>query len=246
MNSLVKDTFLRGEQYIKYKNPVNKIILSSFPRSGNTALRLALSQALQGRFVSVEEIDRVTIDPYASSKKNIKALLQREQSIIKWHGFPMSFHTHNKIIHVYRHPIDTCRSYYTYQRYRHHYIDLKPSEYIEQFLTTGDPSYGRWDYHLHVWKNLCSSCNGVLINFEDLVSNPQLVARSIQSKFLIDDFNDTKFVESISARRTSAKKNKGTDFFKSTEGHDEFNEELEKYHARFVSFIDLYDNVRMI
>ena len=178
MYSLAKDTFLQGEQYIKYKNPISKIILSSFPRSGNTALRLALAQALEGRSVSVEEIDRVTIDPYASSKKNIKTLLQRDQSIIKWHGFPMSFHTYNKIIHVYRHPIDTCRSYYTYQRYRHQSIDLNPSEFIEQFLTTGDPSYGRWDYHLHVGK-IYAVPSGILVNFENLVSNPQLVAHTI-------------------------------------------------------------------
>jgi len=65
----VKNSILRGELYIIQKNPKNKIFICSYPRSGNTVMRLALAQGLLNRHVDVSEVDKVTVEPYASKKK---------------------------------------------------------------------------------------------------------------------------------------------------------------------------------
>ena len=243
--SSLKKHFSRGENYIKNLHPKNKIILSSFPRCGNTALRLSLSQALQQRKVVVSEIDRVTIDPYASTKSNINKIIEKENSIIKWHGFPMPFHAFNKIIYIYRNPIDTCRSYYTYQKYRHQTTQLTPREYIKQFTIDGDPSYGRWDHHILAWKGLCEMTGGVLIDFDTFIVNPSIFAKKIKSNCSIDVFDEELFLDSLSSCRSSAKKNKGADFFKSTIGHKDFNMELENLSGYFDAFNDLYGRLSM-
>ena len=242
-NKLGRNYLLSGESSIIDRKPQNQIFICSYPRSGNTAMRLALAQGLLNRRVNVSEIDKVTVEPYASKKKFIDELFNQQNTIIKWHGLPSNIHEFNRIIYLYREPIKACRSYYTYLKYRHQVFTSSPDEFIDNFLTGTLDNFGRWDTNVQLWKAFIENNGGCFLNFDNVIGNPEKTFESIYPKINAPDFNKHKFLESFSLDRKSSKKGKNAEFFKSTKGHDEFENALQYRISEFDKFQSIYQQL---
>lgn len=239
----VKNSILSGESYIIQKNPKNKIFICSYPRSGNTVMRLALAQGLLNRHVDVSEVDKVTVEPYASKKSDIDNLIQEKNCIIKWHGLPSYVHQSNKIIYLYRDPVKACRSYYTYMKYRHQTYSSRARDFIDEFIDGKLDSFGRWDINVQLWKTFINNNGGCFLDFDNMISDPGLIYDSIQSVYQIEGFDKKCFVESFLVDRKSSKKGKNAEFFKSTKGHDEFEKDLIGKKVDFQNFLKIYGHL---
>lgn len=240
LKKTIKDSLISGESYVIQKKPQNNIFICSYPRSGNTVMRLAMAQGLLNRSVDVSEIDKVTVEPYASKKSDINNLVKEKNCIIKWHSLPSSIHQSNKIIYLYRDPIKVCRSYYTYKKYRHQTFSSRANEFIDEFINGTLDSFGRWDINVQLWKTFINNNGGCFLDFDNMINDPGLIYDSIQNFYQIDDFDKKYFTESFLMERKSSKKGKNAEFFKSTKGHDEFEEALLSKKDKFLNFQQIY------
>lgn len=243
LKNVLNSYFLNGENLIEKKAPKNKLFICSYPRSGNTVMRLALAQGLLSRTVQVSEIDRVTVEPYASKKKDIDILFKQNNAIIKWHGLPSHIHEFNNIIYLYREPTKACRSYYTYLKYRHQAFTSGPDVFIDKFLNGTLDNFGRWDIHVQLWKAFIENNGGCFLNFDSVIGSAEKTLESIYSEFKLSDFDKQSFLDSFTLDRKSSKKGKNAEFFKSTKGHDEFENALQRRMPDFDKFQSIYQQL---
>ena len=237
-------TYLRrklasDETFISSLNVRNNIFICSFPRSGNTALRLALTEACSNEIIEVKKIDNATIDLYQSPIDLITKLETSSQNIIKWHGYPYPVHERNNCIYVYREPVSVCRSYYSYLKYRHGKTDLTADGFVDQFLNEGDRYFGSWSMHLKLWHCFSQNSNSIFCSFKQLTEEPWKVAEDIKIKFCITDLDVGRFVASINKKRSAINAN-GVDFFGETKGHNEIDASIDKRRQQFDKLKDEY------
>ena len=234
--------FSTDETYALPLNISNSTFLSSFPRSGNTAFRLAMAAATSGDIMEPTKIDEVTIDLFQTKIKKIIEIKKSSNCIVKWHGYPYPMHDHNYCIYVLRDPISVCRSYYTYQTYRWKTSNKSPREYVSDFLHFGDEIFGTWSNHVSLWSTYCRKTDNLIVSFDDLIHRPEKICSQIKVTTKYETFDEEKFCEAINTK-VSLKNKNGIDFFGEKRGHDEIMLEIDRQKESFSLLEELYKSV---
>ena len=144
--------------------------LSSFPRSGNTWVRLIL-----------EELGLRTGSIYKSDGVHSRSL---RGDVIKTHSLDTLMY--KKAILLVRNPFSTIASYWTYSKYTPSDLGMLPQFAIATFE--------QWFDHLECWH----SFNGelLIVQYENLCAEPQSTVRSIMD-FLAKPASDHEIISAI-------------------------------------------------
>lgn len=158
----------------KYIPKRNDVLLVSYPRSGNTWMRVMLAELLYGESGDgLRDLQYYIPDVYLKFERD--KLIETDFHIVKSHH---PFHVtnsdesiRNRIIYLIRDPRDVVLSHFRYQKYNREYrYDF------EKFLS--DWLCGRiwpcsWQEHVNSWMNERDHLEIVvcLIRYEDLLSN---------------------------------------------------------------------------
>lgn len=156
-----------------YFNP-NHIWLASFPRSGNTWLRLMMHELLLNEPSDRNKI-RLSI-PDIHNKWDIFNLNQAKTHFVKTH-FPYRKYCKN-IIYIIRNPLDVIYSYWNLET-KVNQSPLSLEEIIYRETQFGG-IYGRWDKHIisYLDSNLSPS-HLLLIYYENLILEPLTILQKI-------------------------------------------------------------------
>jgi hypothetical protein len=157
------------------------IWLASYPRSGNTFLRILLKHAFNLETYSVYgDVNDIAGDstfaeivghkPLPENFDLDKARASSELFIIKTHDYPS---THpDKAIYLVRDGRECAVSYW-------HYLQSFISDSFSlNDVLYGDVRFGLWGDHIHQWDPI-NRPNTLVISFEDLVANPMSKIPSI-------------------------------------------------------------------
>ncbi|KGF96673.1 aryl sulfotransferase [Prochlorococcus marinus str. MIT 9201] len=234
LRSFFFKAFSIDESYFSVFKPKNPLFIVSYPRSGNTLLRIALAESLKRQELKIENIDKYSIDLFQTNFLSLLKQNKLQMQLVKWHGFPMPLHEGAKLIYIHRDPKNVCKSYYSYLRYRHKKINKSSKDFIENFLGKNKDIFGSWENHFLLWKDFIKSEKGLIIDFDDLIHNKELVFDEIKKYCKSDYFNKEWFLKSINKKR-SFKNKGGVDFFKSKAGHEDFNKAIEEYEDKFIA-----------
>jgi hypothetical protein len=158
--------------------------LASYPRSGNTWLRVLLAQAIYGRVRNTEDVvERV---PSIHDAINGKHLMKRQAIVLKTHWpyketLPFKGEAAGAI-YIVRHPADVMASALRYRfMVKGHQVETAASDQLERtarewvkvyLANRGAPGwiregFGRWDRHANSWID-CQTMPVHLVRYEDL------------------------------------------------------------------------------
>lgn len=152
------------------------IMLVSYPKSGNTWVRMIIAFLLydSNRIKSLADLDHLVPDIYKGIPRNKHYSNPR---VIKTHqpfGFrhellQKNFYTKN--IYIVRHPLDVIRSYFDFQynlwgENRETSIDIFALKIVNGVIG------GSWQENVLSWKAMEEDLEILFIRYEDLVANP--------------------------------------------------------------------------
>lgn len=200
-------------------------VVASYPRSGNTYIRLCVAYHLFNRISDEKEIDNFVIDPYQTTARRALKLLANKKSFVKWHALPMRYPIQTKVLYVERDPIRVFYSLYSYLKYRHRQIDSTPEEYTKKFMSSGFGTFGNVKSHHQIWSAYARNNENVRsVRFEDMLRDDAVLRPSLE--FLLGTMikpsqlakiRDSVSAESVQERQTDSSSN----FFFSKDGHEE-------------------------
>ena len=148
--------------------------LASYPRSGNTFLRIILNKMFGVQTYSLYN-DMLDIGSDSSTKEVVghellpddfdieEARAAKKTYFIKTHDVPLN--EMDKVIYIVRDGRESTLSYFNYKK-----TYFGSTENILSMLY-GDTPYGIWSDHLKAWRPN-SRQNTLLIRYEDLISDP--------------------------------------------------------------------------
>lgn len=159
--------------------------LASYPRSGNTFLRILLkskfdleSYSLYGDKRDIArntDLSEIVGHQDVSTEEKFRELeTDDELHVVKTHDMPPE--NFEKAIYVIRDGRDSCASYTHYLR---DYSDVDAT-FLD--VATGNVPFGTWSDHVKIWRTQPSS-KVLFLNFEELTKNPDQQAEVI-GKFL--------------------------------------------------------------
>ncbi|GMQ47896.1 sulfotransferase domain-containing protein [Vibrio sp. 10N] len=196
-----------------------KVEISSYPKSGNTWFRHLVESALRENF----DINYLPIDIHEkgfSEKKNesICDFEGRDFFIYKSHILNNNMEKPNKIIHIYRHPLDVFLSALNYlyhqsdkfseERKRQLFLNGVPKgvdkivedsqldHYFEEYLNTVGENFwpGMLSEKSNYFEYNLSAIqldNVISVKYEDLIQNPkQITLEVLNATFGTDDFTE--------------------------------------------------------
>lgn len=140
------------------------IILASYPKSGNTWIKMLLVH-----LKTQKNIDFDNVDDYAPGLN--EAFYSQERVIVKTHENARFIpKLKNKIIYIYRHPESVIKSYYKHN-FREGMGVSDPNKFAEECLNGSRDGYGSWDSHVESYVEL-NAGNVLFINYENFLENP--------------------------------------------------------------------------
>lgn len=164
--------------------------LASYPRSGNTWLRVLLANVLYSDIASSDQVAELVPNIHHGITGN--HLMQRRAVIIKTHwlygpGIPLKGETVGAIYAV-RNPVDVMASALRHQ-FMIDFIHAKmptpealgrmARRWVKVYLANrGAPQwvksgFGRWDAHVQSWTQECTTIPVHVVRYEDLRAEPQ-------------------------------------------------------------------------
>ena len=167
------------------------VFLVSYPRSGNTWVRLIIANILfpQRDIKSLRELELLVPGLHRYTKYNYRSVSNK--LVIKSHfSRPCNPNTgtHNPVIYVVRNPVDVAKSYFDYKLKNN---DLTRDLSIEAFvdmLVNGAIFPCSWSEHVSSWVGAPYSGKLLLVKYEDLLEDTTSEIRNIAS-FLDHDLS---------------------------------------------------------
>jgi len=157
------------------------IMVTSYPKSGNTWTRFLVANLISVEAVTFENIERIVPDIYQWDDAKLKTV--GHPRILKSHEYLDP--RYGKVIYIARDPRDVCVSYY----YHHIKFKLIPENYpiddfVEGFLHGEWDSFGSWRENVGGWLGARQEDSDfLLLRYEDLLGQP-LVEMSRVNVFL--------------------------------------------------------------
>ncbi|MTJ11409.1 sulfotransferase domain-containing protein [Anabaena sp. UHCC 0187] len=160
-----------------FKPRENDVYLVSYPRSGNTWMRVIMAELVYGKSgESIEDIQYYVPDIHR--KTYAKDVINSEFNLIKSHHLYRRDHkevkTYKKIIYIIRDPRDVVVSYYKYLKNLRGY-PLGFDEFILNWIS-GRIWPCSWQEHINSWIGLGNQNSGIeleILRYEDLLVNPE-------------------------------------------------------------------------
>ena len=143
------------------------IFLVSYPKSGNTWLRLVIGKLKFGKEFGLTNLGEGIPDIYRDSGRAIERM--QSPRIIKSHEYfdPR----YRRLIYVVRDPRDVAISYYSFLIKLRILPERAPFDgYLERYVKGTVSSYGSWEQNARSWYYNLGKHN-LLIRYEDLVES---------------------------------------------------------------------------
>ena len=163
-----------------------EFFLVSFPRAGNTWLRLMIANL-------ISEDDEIAFHnlsnyiPDTDQPKQLELVTNRQSvfyehpvQIVKSHDYFSPFYRSRKVIYVVRDGVDCITSYY-------HYANARTDKRIpkEAFIEGGTAKIMSWRHHLLSWYEAPVS-QLLLVKYEDLKADPSMQLRRVADFLELD------------------------------------------------------------
>jgi hypothetical protein len=168
------------------------VFLVSYPRSGNTLLRVIIANMFYGPgcLEGLADLNRLVPDIYwgipEHNEYSTPRFIKTHQPFAWRHGAERT-ELYRRAIYIARNPIDAIRSYWDYSTRTHEDFDLSLEEFGEQ-VVNGARFPGSWNEHVLSWTTL-KDREVLVIKYEDLTSDFGPEARRIAG-FLGREMNE--------------------------------------------------------
>jgi hypothetical protein len=206
----------------------NDIFITSFPKSGNTWVRLIVANLLSIK-VNIQNIDHFLPETY-SYKESFYLNKLKKRRIIKSHDY--FDHRFKKVIYVVRDPREVIVSTYFFQiKIKTIKKNYSKRKFINSFIKGKYSSnFGTWEQNVGSWHGSRNK-NIIFIRYEDLIDKPVKEIKRI-SNFLKIKTSNKKILQTI--KNTSFKK------FQTEEKNNFLNwNSLKKKMTKEFPFLDL-------
>jgi len=194
------------------------IMLTSYPKSGNTWLRFLIGNLISDFHINFDNIEKVIPDIYRTH--NYKLLEFSLPRIMKSHEYYDP--RYKKVVYIVRDPRSVAVSYFHYlKKFKRIDDNIEFSEYLPRFINGDYDSYGSWDQNVTSWISVMNDRKQqfLLIKYEDLKTNTFHELKNIMV-FLGNEFSDKdirKAIELSSFKKMkSIEKKKASQNFKDT------------------------------
>ncbi len=187
--------------------------MASYPRSGNTFLRIILNKVFDIKTYSVYN-DKLDIQSCQKTREVVGHLLlpgkfnvdeyrgSEDEFFIKTHKYPDC--SKDKVIYLVRDGRESITSYY---HYRNTYNQAPP---LNDFII-GNTKVGSWADHIDLWTTKHNSNGLLIIRFEDLIKNTKefidIIAQFIKRQPKTYDLPDFQELKSINPKFFRSGKN---------------------------------------
>ncbi|MDQ3141072.1 MAG: sulfotransferase domain-containing protein [Bacteroidota bacterium] len=165
--------FKRTEKAMPLSIEKGDWFLASYPRSGNTWIRIMLAN-LFFKFPEINSLVKLQefVPDVHFGKPFIQRKIEKKFKLIKTHepfGSKMS-----KAIYIYRNPLDSAWSFYNFLKDIKALKSADTDLFIADFFK-GTIPYGRWDTHVLGWENAAlKNSNIVSFSYEEINRDPIL------------------------------------------------------------------------
>ncbi len=159
--------------------------LASFPRSGNTFMRVLLHQCFGNETYSIHndkyDIGKIkslsAITGHTHFDENALAEMRADDKIyfIKTHRLNISAYLNDKVIYLIRDGRDATVSLAMYTK------NFAPGYFSPIQIIDGEFAFGSWHEHVAAWSR--KSDNIQIVKFEDLVENPLRITDKLADDF---------------------------------------------------------------
>jgi hypothetical protein len=154
--------------------------LISYPRSGNTWLRLLLANYL----FPTEPKYFIDTDYYVpdSHQHPWELLLERSKEVkpffLKSHYIDHLPYRFGKCVYLYRDGRDVAVSYYYFEQWRQNFSGTF-SEFLRDVWISGDVYFGSWRNHVNLWVGGHTGYDVLLLDYQDLYDDTKTSMKRI-------------------------------------------------------------------
>lgn len=144
--------------------------LTSYPKSGNTWVRMFLAKYLFGDKIGFGNLNEFIPPVHKEILFNVD--YSYEKRIFKSHfNYTPKY---QNVIYLVRDGRDVSVSYYFHlKRLGHIPSSCLFKEFLKDYFLTGNLKFGKWDEHVTSWLSNKNNHNQLMIKYEDLVNNPE-------------------------------------------------------------------------
>lgn len=159
---------------LNYGDAGSEFFLVSFPKSGNTWLRVMIAnlQSLKTEDIAFHNVHEFVPDTEVVSqlgfvRDRASVFYQRPVQIVKSHDYYQRYYRNKKVIYVVRDPADALTSYY-------HYLNVRTDQDMDKevFLAGGNSRVKSWSRHVMGWRRAIDQ-GALLVKYEDMVADPE-------------------------------------------------------------------------
>lgn len=146
----------------------NAIWLASYPRSGNTFIRILLADCFE-----IPVAARVENNPSDLAIKRLTGSdrsTPRQSTIVKTHDYPEG---EERFIYLVRDGISAILSYYHYLR------EIASNSCTIEDVIRGDVIFGSWSDHLAAWIPNIRPNHSILLRFEEFTAKPEAAIEAL-------------------------------------------------------------------
>lgn len=156
------------------------VILTSYPKSGNTWSRFLIANLVSTKKVNFADIENAIPDIYQHD--NLFLLSIKQPRILKSHEcFCPSY---KKVIYIVRNPMDVAVSYYFHLiKFRQINENMPLDSFVDSFVAGELDRYGSWGENVGSWLGAKSISDNsfMLVRYEDLSSQPMIEMKKIST-----------------------------------------------------------------
>jgi hypothetical protein len=149
-------------------------MIASYPKSGNTWLRMLLSSLVAGQIDSFDDLPRYVPELEVLGRMENAYRLRSGGRMVKTHEQWTKRYCRG--IYVVRDCRDVAVSYYWHQ-IRTGQFDGEFEDFFKEFLRGGVDGYGRWDRHISSWLDVANAAREkfLVIRYEDMLRDAEHV-----------------------------------------------------------------------
>lgn len=159
---------------LNYGAAESELFLVSFPKSGNTWLRVMMANLLNPQIEEIAFHNLYELIPDSEVADQVGLIQDRRSGfyagsaqVVKSHDYYQRYYRNKKVIYVVRDPADALTSYY-------HYLNVRTDQDMDKevFLAGGNSRVKSWSRHVMGWRRAIDQ-GALLVKYEDMVADPE-------------------------------------------------------------------------